>query len=90
MIVTEVIDATDQEHPGLQRAGLARQRAGAASQTGQTLAKGGIKPFNESGVELAAALGGLQAGGHRLTIALHDAAFNGQTAGGVPLIICTI
>ncbi len=77
MMVTEVIDAADQAHAGLQRVGLARQRAGAATQTGQTLAEGGIEPFNESGVELAAALGGLEAGGHRLRITVHDAPFKG-------------
>jgi hypothetical protein len=85
MIVTEVVDAADEEHARLQGVRLARQRAGVATQTGQTLAKCGIEPFDERGIDVAAALGALQAGGNRLLITLHDAAFNGQSFRGASL-----
>ena len=49
----KVVDCTDQGHPVLQRAALAGQRPTAARQRGESLAEGGVEPFNVGGVDHA-------------------------------------
>src|SRR5262249_56305650 len=49
----KVVDCPEQVHPVLQRAALASQGPIAARQRGQTLAEGGVEPFNVGGIDHA-------------------------------------
>jgi hypothetical protein len=82
VIGAKVIDTTDNKHASLQGLGLTGQLTAATGQPGQTLAKGGVKSFNESGVNLTAALTGLQQLNHLLAAALNNPADKGQAAVG--------
>jgi hypothetical protein len=52
---TEVVHASNQKHALLERRQGTRQGATAACQAGQTLAEGGIQPFDKGRVDAAAA-----------------------------------
>jgi hypothetical protein len=51
MVRTEIVNATDHIHAGLQGFGVTKQGAGPTHQHIKPLPKSGIEPFNESGVD---------------------------------------
>jgi len=78
MRVTEVVQAADDIHAGFQGFGFAHQGAGFASQAIETLAKGGVEPFDESGIDRTVSLGLVDQALYHLLSALNDAPGNVQ------------
>jgi hypothetical protein len=60
MKITEIVKGSHDKHTGVQQFGLMSQTARATGEPSQALAEGGIEPFNEGGVNHAAALTGVQ------------------------------
>jgi len=58
MIDTQIVDTAQDIHASLQGFGLTGQGAGTADQGTESLAKGGIEPFDVSGFNPAVALVG--------------------------------
>jgi hypothetical protein len=56
MVVTEVVQAANDEHPSHQGFGLLSQMTSATGQPGQALPESGIEPFDVGGVDHAAML----------------------------------
>jgi hypothetical protein len=82
MIGTKVVDTTQDIHASLQGLRLLNQRSGSPSQSSQSLPKGGIEPLNESGVNTALALTGLDQSFNQVSTALNNPSLNGQAASG--------
>src|SRR5215510_5080571 len=80
MIGTKVIDTTQDIHSGLQSFRLLSQRSGSSGQNSQSLPKSGIEPLNESRVNAALSLTGLDQSFNQVSTALNDPSLNGQTA----------
>jgi hypothetical protein len=80
MISTEIVNTAQDKHAGLQGLGLSSQSSGAAGQMGQAFPKSGIEPFDESGVDAALTLTGLDEGRDLVGTALNKASLNGQAA----------
>ena len=59
MVGTEIVKTPNHIHTGLQGFRLTNQSAGPPSQAIKTLAKGGVEPFNVSGVYATLALASL-------------------------------
>ncbi len=57
MRMTEIIQTAHDIHTGFQGMDIASQGASSPGQTIETLAKGGVEPFNESGVDHTLSLG---------------------------------
>ena len=71
--VAEVVEATDDKHACFKGGCLTHQGAGSASQTIEPLAKSGVEPFNESGVDHALLLGLTNQALHHLLVTLNNA-----------------
>jgi hypothetical protein len=80
MIGTKVVDTANDIHSSQQGFRVLRQTAAAASQRGQVLAKGGVEPFNESGVNAALTLRDLYQPLNQVSPALDDPPLNRQGA----------
>ena len=81
MISTEVVNTTQDIHASLEGFGLASQSTGAPGQRSQALAKGGVKPLNESSINDPDPLAGLDKALNHLLATLNDASINGQPTG---------
>jgi hypothetical protein len=80
MIGTEIVNTAQDIHAGLQSFRLASQGSSATGQAGQAFPKSGIKPLDESGVDAALPLAGLDEGRDVLGTAVDNAPLNGQLA----------
>ena len=58
--ITEIVDAAEDVHAVLQSGTLASQMTGTAEQASETLAEGGIEPFDVGGINDTASLCGLE------------------------------
>ena len=85
MLITEVVEAADNIHACGQGGFLLDQATGAAGQTSQTLAEGGIQAFDVSRIDDATALRGVEQPRHKGFAALHNAAHDVQ-AGRRPVL----
>ncbi len=82
MVSTEIVNTTNDIHPGVQGLRLASQRAGAASQHSEALVEGGIEPFDESGIDPASTLRMLDQLSDLVGTALHNATADGKVTRG--------
>ena len=76
MSIAEVVEATDDEYACFKGGYLTHQSASSASQTIETLAEGGVEPFNESGVDHTLSLGLADQALHHLLVALNNASYH--------------
>lgn len=83
MVGAEIVKTTNDIHAGLQGLGLSGQSSGSAGQDIEPLTEGGIEPFNESSVNAALTLAGLDQPGNLLGTPLNN------TTADVELSRCT-
>lgn len=81
MIGAKVVETANDIHAGLQGFRLLGQGTSAPGQGGQTLAEGGIEPFDIGGVNATQTLAGLDQLLYHLPAALHNPPLNSQLSG---------
>ena len=82
VIGTEIVNTAQDKHARLQSLRLTSQSASAAGQVRQAFAKGGIEAFNESSVDAAVTLSGLDNGFNLVRTSLDDTTLDREGTSG--------